>query len=348
MMESYSNFGTFGSPWGGASFVPIQGGGYGSPMPRTQTPLEAQTPIAATTPPLNLQQRQAALAAQTQELLAANPRQELRTPRTEAVYNISNGGFEFGTLLDKKTNAWAAIHLTGLLNENLPQLNKAYQAALPTALSSLPATNPTPYHSLLGLQDKTFSWQEMKEGSLKPHAKAQLQGMAQQSKEAVKSVIHKPSTLLSGLARWGHAGFVAPFQNLLSGQGGVLSNTLTSATTLLLGWNVLHRTQEAHEDAKNEGETGWQLAATTSLEGAKEAGKAAAVWVAGDVGSTLAKSFFKVEAPSLGRFKSLPWRSASFAGAVAVGLGVNWVLEQLFPRRICLQKATPTDGSHPA
>jgi hypothetical protein len=112
--------------------------------------------------------------------------------------------------------------------------------------------------------------------------------------------------------------------------------------------NVANKTMHIHNDAQTEGQSGGELAMTTTLEGSKELAKASAVWLAGDVGANLGSRFVPIEIEALGKFKSLPRRSAAIMGAVFVGATMNWLVESILPTRSRVQLATePHDADVP-
>ena len=154
-------------------------------------------------------------------------------------------------------------------------------------------------------------------------------------KEAIASSLKKPTSLLPVAGELAHASWTRSFTEAFAGNN-VVSNGLSAIASGLFVFHAGSKTVEAHEAAEADGQTGGQLATTTTIEGVKNFSKAGAAWFAGDVGATLFKNLFGSELKALegtkfARFKSLPTQLAAILGAVLFGTATQAGMEALLP-----------------
>lgn len=169
-------------------------------------------------------------------------------------------------------------------------------------------------------------------------SKAYWQQIAQKTtafKEAIASGFKNPKSLLPVAGELAHASWTRSFTEAFAGNN-VVSNSLSAVASGLFVFNAGSKTVEAHQAAAEDGQTGGQLATTTTIEGVKNFSKAGAAWFAGDVGATLFKNLFGSELKALegtkfARFKYLPAQLAAILGAVLFGTATQAGMEALLP-----------------
>ncbi len=169
-------------------------------------------------------------------------------------------------------------------------------------------------------------------------SKAYWQQIATKStalKEAITSGLKNPKSLLPVAGELAHASWTRSFTEAFAGNN-VVSNGLSAIASGLFVFNAGSKTVEAHEAAKEDGQTGSQLATTTAVEGVKNVSKMGATWFMGDVGATLFKNTFGCELTCLNntkfaRFKSLPAQVMAIVGAVLFGTATQAGMEALLP-----------------
>jgi hypothetical protein len=169
-------------------------------------------------------------------------------------------------------------------------------------------------------------------------SKAYWQQIAQKTtafKEAIASGFKNPKSLLPVAGELAHASWTRSFTEAFAGNN-VVSNSLSAVASGLFVFNAGSKTVEAHENAKKDGQTGSELAMTTSVEGVKNVSKMGAAWFMGDVGATLFKNTFGCELKALegtkfARFKGFPSQVMAIVGAVLFGTATQAGMEALLP-----------------
>jgi hypothetical protein len=154
-------------------------------------------------------------------------------------------------------------------------------------------------------------------------------------KNAIDSGLKNPKSWLPVAGELAHASWTRSFTEAWAGNK-VVSNSLSAIASGLFVWNAGSKTGEAYDAAKEDGQTGGELATTTTVEGVKNFGKAGAAWFMGDVGATLFKNLFGSEFTALkdtkfARFKNVPAQVMAIIGAVIFGTATQAAMEALLP-----------------